>query len=81
MNGEIIFTSNKGEDWISLSSGTDNNLNCVYFTSPDNGWVVGENGTILNTTNKGLKWDLQSSGVTSELNKIVFTSDFRSLDS
>ena len=50
-----------------------NNLNSVFFTAADTGYVVGRDGTILKTTNGGTNWTAQTSGTTNVLNSIYFT--------
>jgi len=48
-------------------------LNDVFFTDNNNGWVVGYNGTIINTINSGNSWSLQPSGTSRSLNSVFFT--------
>ena len=49
-----LFTLNiANAQWITLSRGTDNPLNSVYFPTADTGYVVGWGGTILKTINGG----------------------------
>jgi photosystem II stability/assembly factor-like uncharacterized protein len=58
--------------WFPLSSGTTNNLNSVFFTGVDTGYVVGDAGTILRTVDAGVTWTTASSGVTDDLNDLYF---------
>jgi photosystem II stability/assembly factor-like uncharacterized protein len=55
-NGNIIKTTNSGNNWIVQQSGTSNHLKSVFFIDSLKGWVVGNNGTILKTTNGGTNW-------------------------
>ena len=48
-------------------------LNDVFFTDENHGWVVGYNGTVINTVNKGANWSIQSSGTSRLLNSVFFT--------
>ena len=59
--------------WTTLTSGTTQQLNSVYFTSNDTGYVVGNSGTILKTINGGNTWTSQTSGTTNFLNSVFFT--------
>ncbi len=43
--------------WITQTSGTNNNLNCVDAVSDLVAWAAGDNSTILRTTNGGEVWD------------------------
>jgi photosystem II stability/assembly factor-like uncharacterized protein len=60
--------------WLTQSSGTNNNLNSVYFTDANTGYTVGDSGTILKTSNGGAYWEIKSSGVTSNLYSVHFPS-------
>jgi photosystem II stability/assembly factor-like uncharacterized protein len=42
--------------WYSQTSGTANNLNCVYFINNNQGYVVGDSGALLMTTDGGSNW-------------------------
>jgi hypothetical protein len=59
--GSIFKTTNGGSGWKFQTSGTQENLNAVFFASPDSGAVVGNNGTILATTDGGTNWYVDSS--------------------
>ncbi|MCB2222019.1 MAG: T9SS type A sorting domain-containing protein [Bacteroidetes bacterium] len=52
-NGYIFKTENAGCDWDWQFSGTEEDLNCVFFTDSLNGWIAGANGIILHTYNAG----------------------------
>ncbi|MCX6150795.1 MAG: YCF48-related protein [Ignavibacteriales bacterium] len=59
-------------DWYWLETGTNKNLNGVYFVNDQNGFIVGNNGLILSTATGGRNWNVVSSGVTNNLNSIQF---------
>ena len=48
--GTILKTSNGGEQWNAVSSGTSKKLSSVFFIDSSTGWVVGDGGTILKTS-------------------------------
>ncbi len=58
--------------WIQQISGTESNLNSIYFIDNENGWVVGSEGVILNTSDGGISWDQQSSGTDLTLESVHF---------
>ncbi len=60
------------EQWTAVISPTGLNLNSVYFTSPNTGYVVGDSGSIFKTTNGGTSWTAQISGVTGKLTSVRF---------
>jgi photosystem II stability/assembly factor-like uncharacterized protein len=80
-SGEILSTSNGGNDW-SILVVFDNYfvLNNVFFTESSNGTVVGKDllqvqGLILRTTDVGENWITQASGTQNALNRVYFTDN------
>lgn len=83
--GKIYKTNNGGRDWIEQVSGTTNNLNSVYFTDINVGYIVGGkyaygygipgplNATILKTSDGGITWEAQASGTNYPLYSVCFT--------
>lgn len=66
-------STNGGNTWNEISSGTEKDLFSVNFTSKSEGWIVGENGTILKTSDGGETWDKQQNIVNARLFSIDFT--------
>ena len=62
--GTIIRSSNGGETWTLITSGTTEYLRGLSFGDADTGWAVGENGVILKTSDGGQTWTPQISGTT-----------------
>ncbi|MFZ1322618.1 MAG: FG-GAP-like repeat-containing protein [Ignavibacteria bacterium] len=52
----IVGKRNTNSQWITQTSGTAQNLQDVYFTSPLNGCAVGADGVILTTSDGGTNW-------------------------
>ena len=50
-------------------------LNGVFFTNAESGWVVGEHGTIAHTEDSGVSWNNQASGVTKSLEAVTCWND------
>jgi photosystem II stability/assembly factor-like uncharacterized protein len=63
--GVIIKTTDTGEHYTELSSGTSNDLNAVYFANSMTGYIAGNNGTILKTASGplGLAGTSSSNGI------------------
>jgi photosystem II stability/assembly factor-like uncharacterized protein len=59
--------------WVQQNSGTTRNLNSVYFTDSNTGYIVGDHGIILKTTDGGTNWMAQSSGTIHDLRSVYFT--------
>jgi photosystem II stability/assembly factor-like uncharacterized protein len=74
--GTLLSTSNAGQSWtkhelnwdvligriVKETGYVEPNLNAVYFTSPNVGWIVGEFGLVLNTNDGGKSWNSQRYG-------------------
>ncbi len=54
-DGTILKTTNNGNEWVSVPSGTTNRLNAVSFSDSQYGIAVG-NGVICLTTDGGESW-------------------------
>ncbi len=65
--GTIIRTTDGGQTWVVLSSGTETNLRGVYLIDDLNGVAVGNEGLILRTTDGGNTWSPKTSGTTGTL--------------
>jgi photosystem II stability/assembly factor-like uncharacterized protein len=52
-SGIIFMSSDAGESWQQMSSGTRQNLNAIFFLNERRGIAVGDSGTILFTENGG----------------------------
>lgn len=72
----MLISALSFSQWTTLNSGTTNNLQSVYFTDANTGYVVGGNwntneGIILKTINAGNSWTNISTG--SKLYSVYFT--------
>ena len=71
-NGVIMKTVNGGTSWSrQIIQGAP--LRTVFFSTPEQGWVAGNNGKIYTTGNGGNNWNLQQSGTITELYSINFS--------
>lgn len=74
-NGVILKTTNKGETWSTLISGSIETLNGVFFKNSNSGFCVGNNGIILSTNNAGLTWsNVSIAGMSSHIKSIFFVN-------
>jgi photosystem II stability/assembly factor-like uncharacterized protein len=58
------------QGWFPLTSGTNDYLTSIYFTTNLTGYAVGSNNSIIKTTNSGINWTYQS--VQGSYNSIYF---------
>jgi photosystem II stability/assembly factor-like uncharacterized protein len=72
--GTVLKTIDGGNSWSVIFSDT-NLLFSVYFTSPTNGYAVGQGGTIIKTTDGGDTWTKIESGTENTLMSIFFPSN------
>ena len=74
-SGAIIKTNDGGTTWETLKSGTENNLNSVYFINKYIGYAVGDEGTIIKTIDGGATWTPLISGTDDPLGFVQFTDE------
>jgi len=55
--GTIVRTVDAGATWTTVTSGTTNDLQSVWFTSASTGWIAGDGGVVLRTSNGGANWN------------------------
>jgi photosystem II stability/assembly factor-like uncharacterized protein len=58
--------------WVPQNSGTNKDLNSVYFTDANTGYAVGDTGTILKTIDGGAIWTSQTAGTYYNLRSVHF---------
>ncbi len=68
--GNIFKTTNSGQSWLPITTGTTQNINSIHFSDATNGYAVGDNGLILKTINGGTTWTQQNSPNTNNLNSV-----------
>jgi len=61
--------------WYQQDSGTNSNLQSVFFINGNIGWACGSNGVIVKTTNGGENWFEQNSTTTEDLREIHFVNE------
>ena len=58
--GTILLSDDQGITWRTSQSGTGELLTASVFSSPAEGWVVGQDSTILHTADAGAHWTTQT---------------------
>lgn len=56
-SGNVQITSDGGNNWLKVSTGTHANLKGIHFINPSTGYVLGEAGTVLKTMDGGVSWE------------------------
>jgi photosystem II stability/assembly factor-like uncharacterized protein len=57
--GIVLLSDDQGQHWREVQSGTDELLTGVIFTTPKEGWAVGQDATIVHSTDAGATWQPQ----------------------
>ncbi len=68
----LLCSDKSYSQWSQINSGTNRDLNEVFFPVPDTGYIVGNKGTVLKTTNKGLSWSSLNLNVKVNLHELYF---------
>lgn len=71
--GTIIRTTDGGQSWMRLRSGTSEDLWGVSFTDEFHGIAVGANGAVVRTTDGGETWITRSINSINTLRSVTFT--------
>ncbi|MFZ1322377.1 MAG: SBBP repeat-containing protein [Ignavibacteria bacterium] len=77
-NGKLIFTEDKGKNWINLNSGTDKDLLNIKFTNRTTGFITGDS-ILLKTTNSGLNWNTLNLPVSKLKDIFILNNRFSSI--
>ena len=72
--GLILRSTDNGESWSKINSGTTSTLWGVSMAQNGTGWAIGIPGSVLKTTDNGLTWVKQATGNYYSY-YTVFTSD------
>ncbi|MDF1781099.1 MAG: YCF48-related protein [Alcanivoracaceae bacterium] len=59
--GNILFSEDEGQTWVSAQSPTDALLTSVCFADAKHGWAVGHDAVVLGTADGGETWAVQYS--------------------
>ena len=68
----IVVPCSIYSQWITLTSGTSQNLSAVQFLDAQTGYSAGAGGTVIKTTNGGNNWTTLNTGSSVELRGVHF---------
>lgn len=71
-SGRILRSTDNGEDFNTIASGSNRDLHCVSFSDRKHGFIVGDYGTVLKTNNGGITWVKKEIGTTKDLYSVCF---------
>jgi photosystem II stability/assembly factor-like uncharacterized protein len=57
----LLRTTNGGATWKRVKAGLGGTVHRVFFSSPSNGWILGEEGAVMHTSDGGAHWRRQPS--------------------
>lgn len=72
--GRILRSSDLGQTWESVESGTERSLYSVSYADAKNGVIVGQAGSYLESGDGGRTWKIREFPAKNELFKVVFRS-------
>jgi len=72
-SGKILKTEDSGNTWLHQTSPMKRNLNSIYFTDANTGWIAGYE-VILKTNNRGEAWQLKYISTYADFNDIYFVN-------
>jgi len=76
----LLKSIDGGKSWNSLSTGSDNIYNGIFFHDAENGFLVGEFGSILKTSDGGQSWkQMNIGGYQGTFFGIIFLSSEKAL--
>ena len=57
--GALYRSTDGGESWLKLPTGTERSINALSFADERNGWAVGRMGFVIHTADGGDTWETQ----------------------
>jgi photosystem II stability/assembly factor-like uncharacterized protein len=70
--GNVQLTTDAGERWVLVNTGTRENLFGIHFVNNEVGFVVGAAGKVFVTHGAGLVWDEMSIPINHDLYEVYF---------
>ena len=71
----VILSASAQTTWTAQHVNAKGDLNVVYFTSGDKGWVAGDGGFLAQTRDGGGTWTPYPLGTTENVNEIYFRNE------
>ena len=63
IRGHIVYSDDKGKNWIQSKVPVSTDLTALYFSTADKGWAVGHDGVVLHSIDGGVSWVKQLDGI------------------
>ena len=73
--GKLLRTTNGGNDWLELVSGTTEDISSIFFVDSI-GWIASKQGSIIKTTDGGENWTIL---ISAQLGAVMSIHFFNSL--
>lgn len=74
-SNKILKSTNGGNNWTPVNSGTTNSLLDICFTSTTVGYACGASGTVVKTIDGGNNWVKLNTGISNQLNSLFFIAN------
>ncbi len=62
LRGTVLLSDDIGQHWRQVAAPVSSDLVSVYFATPEQGWISGQDGVILHTADGGVTWRKQLDG-------------------
>jgi photosystem II stability/assembly factor-like uncharacterized protein len=74
-NGELLKTTNGGQTWNAITSGTSDNITSILFLDNNTGYYSTSTGYVFKTTNGGASWTSKKLQTIGAINGIDFLNN------
>jgi gliding motility-associated-like protein len=74
---KLLYTTNKGITWNEVEAANQNSFNSVYFSTNNNGWIVGDGANTFRSTGSNLSPWGAIGGAGPDLRKLFFINENR----
>lgn len=68
----IMKTMDGGKNWTRMNTGSNVQMNKLFFLDAYTGWAIGASSTVIKTTDGGVNWTSQTTGIGSGINDLHF---------
>lgn len=74
---KLLYTSNKGITWNEVEAANQNSFYSVYFSTNNNGWIVGDGANTFRSTGSNMSPWGAIGGAGTDLRKLFFINESR----
>lgn len=68
----MASTAGKSQNWVTLNTGTTEDLKALQFLDANTGFAAGSNGTLIKTSDGGSNWTIIPTGITQTIRSLFF---------